>query len=282
LRWKDRPLHCPRCQSLNVGPWGPYQAQPGLQRYRGKEKGCQRPFNDLTGTRLDGSTRSVLPWILATFLLCLACASRRIAREVGAHVRTRYRWCWWLRHAALSYESGRKGAGTVEADALYHPAGHKGQAKTGGTQSWGRTPRGRRKQREPGRGHDDKERPASLVGGSRPGGVVLQATRDLTGKTVPKAAALARPAGRQRSTDSARRYRLRTGEAHDAVYHTQQEDARGEGHEKRAEGLFAGLQSSVRVCRGSRTTPLPGDVGFVQFRRHCHQRTALEQAERIV
>jgi hypothetical protein len=21
LRWKDRPLQCPRCQSLNVGPW---------------------------------------------------------------------------------------------------------------------------------------------------------------------------------------------------------------------------------------------------------------------
>ena len=21
LRWKDRPLPCPRCQSLNVGPW---------------------------------------------------------------------------------------------------------------------------------------------------------------------------------------------------------------------------------------------------------------------
>ena len=21
LRWQDRPLQCPRCQSLNVGPW---------------------------------------------------------------------------------------------------------------------------------------------------------------------------------------------------------------------------------------------------------------------
>jgi hypothetical protein len=34
LRWKDRPLQCPRCQSLNVGPWGAYHYQPGLQRYR--------------------------------------------------------------------------------------------------------------------------------------------------------------------------------------------------------------------------------------------------------
>jgi transposase-like protein len=53
LRWKDRPLQCPRCQSLNVGPWGTYHAQPGLRRYRCKGKDCKRTFNDLTGTLLD-------------------------------------------------------------------------------------------------------------------------------------------------------------------------------------------------------------------------------------
>src|SRR5215510_14868185 len=83
LRWKDRPLQCPRCQSLSVGPWGTYHAQPGLQRYRCKAQGCKRTFNDLTGTLVDGSKRSVMHWILATFLLCLSCASRRVAREVG-------------------------------------------------------------------------------------------------------------------------------------------------------------------------------------------------------
>jgi hypothetical protein len=46
-------------------------------------------------------------WMLATFLLCLSCSSRRIARELGVHIRTGYRWCWWLRNAALSYELGR-------------------------------------------------------------------------------------------------------------------------------------------------------------------------------
>jgi hypothetical protein len=24
LRWKDRPLQCPRCQSQDVDPWGTY------------------------------------------------------------------------------------------------------------------------------------------------------------------------------------------------------------------------------------------------------------------
>ena len=60
LRWKDRPLQCPRCQSHHVGPWGTYHYQPGLKRYRCKEKDCKRTFNDLTGTLLDGSKRSVI------------------------------------------------------------------------------------------------------------------------------------------------------------------------------------------------------------------------------
>ena len=88
LRWKDRPLQCPRCQSHNVGPWGTYHYQPGLQRYRCQ--GCRRTFNDLTATLLRQSTRPLAYWILATFLLCLACSFRRIAREVGIYVRTSY------------------------------------------------------------------------------------------------------------------------------------------------------------------------------------------------
>ena len=153
LRWKDRPLQCPRCQRHHVGPWGTYHYQPGLQRYRCKEKACKRTFNDLTGTLLDGSTRSLAHWLLATFLLCLACASRRMAREVGGHSRTSSRWGWWLRHAALCYEMQRQLEGTVEADELSHTAGQQGQAQQGGKTSLGRRARGRRKQCEPGRGH---------------------------------------------------------------------------------------------------------------------------------
>ena len=282
LRWKDRPLQCPRCESLNVGPWGAYHAQPGLKRYRCKERGCKRTFNDLTGTLLDGSKRSVMHWILATFLLCLSCSSRRIARELGVHVRTGYRWCWWLRNAALSYEIGRKLAGTVEADDLYHTAGHKGQAKTGGTKALGRQPRGRRKKREPGRGHYDKDRPAIIAWVSRQGGVVIHATRDFPVKTVQKAADLAMQAGSMLYTDSASSYRLITGYAHDSVNHTKKEYARGDVHENRAECLFSLLKSYLRVFRGVSKTNLPGYVGFFQFLRNFHQLTAFEQAEMIL
>ena len=29
LRWQDRPLHCPRCHSHDVNPWGTYHYRPG-------------------------------------------------------------------------------------------------------------------------------------------------------------------------------------------------------------------------------------------------------------
>ena len=48
LRWKDRPLQCPRCQSQDIDPWGQYHYRPGCKRYWCN--GCKRTFNDLTNT----------------------------------------------------------------------------------------------------------------------------------------------------------------------------------------------------------------------------------------
>jgi ISXO2-like transposase domain len=261
---------------------GAYHYQPGLKRYRCKEKECKRTFNDLTGTLLDGSKRSVMHWILATFLLCLSCSSRRIARELGVHGRTSYRWSWWLRNTALSYETDRQLAGTVEADDLYHTAGNKGQAQGGGKKALGRRARGRRKKREPGRGHYDKDRPAIIAWVSRQGAVVLQATRDFTVKTVQKAADLAMHAGSRLYTDSASSYRALKGYVHDYVNHTQKEYARGDVHENRAECLFSLLKPYLRVFRGVSKLNLPGYVGFFQFLRNFRQQNAFEQAGLIL
>jgi hypothetical protein len=197
-------------------------------------------------------------------------------------MRTGYRWCWWLRNTALSYEMERQVAGTVEADDLYHTAGHKGQAKQGGKKALGRRPRGRRKKREPGRGHYDKDRPAIIAWVSRQGGVVIQATRDFTVKTVQKAADLAVHTGSRLYTDSASSYRALKGYVHDFVNHTQKEYARGDVHENRAECLFSLLKPYLRVFRGLSKTNLPGYVGFFQFLRNFHQLTAFEQAEMIL
>jgi transposase-like protein len=280
LRWSDRPLQCPRCQSQDVSPWGTYHYRPGLKRYGCH--GCRRTFNDLTHTLLAQSTRGLPHWILATFLLCLSCSSRRIARELGVHIRTSYRWCWWLRHAALSYEMDRHLAGTVEADELYHTAGHKGQAKQGGTKPLGRRPRRRRKKREPGRGHYDKDRPAIIAWVSRQGPVVVQAVKDFTVSTVQTAADMAVQAGSRLYTDSASSYRAVKGYVHEFVNHTQQEYARGEVHENRAECLFSLLKPFLRVFRGISKTNLPGYLGFFQFLRNYRHQNAFEQAEMIL
>jgi transposase len=280
LRWKDRPLQCPRCQSQDVDPWGTYHYRPGCKRYWCH--GCKRTFNDLTHTLLHRSKRSLPHWILATFLLCLSCSSRRIARELGVHGRTSYRWCWWLRNAALSYEMHRQLEGTVEADDLYQTAGQKGQAKQGGKKVLGRRARGRRKKREPGRGHYDKDRPAIIGWVSRQGTVVLQATRDFTVKTVQKAAEIAVRTGSRLSTDSASSYRAVKGYVHECVNQTQKEDARGDVHEHRAECLFSLLKPYLRVFRGLSKYNLPGYIGFFQFLRNARQQNACEQAELIL
>jgi transposase-like protein len=99
-----------------VRPWGTYPYRPGCKR--SWCHGCKRTCNDLTNTLLHQSTRSLPHWLLATFLLCLACSSQRSAREVGVPIRTSYCWCWWLRHGALSYEMHRQREGTGEADDL--------------------------------------------------------------------------------------------------------------------------------------------------------------------
>jgi hypothetical protein len=152
----------------------------------------------------------------------------------------------------------RQLAGTVEADALSHTAGHKGQAQQGGKKALGRRARGRRKKREPGRGHEDQDRPAMIAWVSRQGTGVIQAPRDGTVKTGQQAAGIAVRTGRRRYTDSASSYRAVQGDMHECVKHTQKEYARGEVHENRAACLFSLLQPYLRVFRGRSQYNLPG------------------------
>jgi transposase-like protein len=280
LRWKDRPFQCPHCHSREVGPWGTYHYRPGFKRYRCKD--CGRTFNDLTKTLLSQSKLSLPHWIVTTFLLCLSCSSRRIARELGVHVRTSYRWCWWLRNAALSCETDRHLEGTIEADELYHTAGNKGQAKQGGKKPLGRRSRRRRKKREPGRGHYDKDRPAIIAWVSRQGPLVVLAVKDFTVTTVQQAADFAVQAGSRLYTDSASSYRALKGYVHAFVNHTKKEYVRGEVHENRAECVFSLLKPYLRVFRGISKSNLPGYLGFFQFLRNFRQRNAFEQAELIL
>lgn len=146
----------------------------------------------------------------------------------------------------------------------------------------GRRPRRRRKKREPGRGHYDKDRPAIIAWVSRQGAVVVQGVRDFTVKTVQKAADIAVQAGSRLYTDSASSYQALKGYLHEYVNHTQKEYASGTVHENRAECLFSLLKPYLRVFRGLSKTNLPGYLGFFQFLRNFRQQNAFEQAELIL
>jgi transposase len=146
----------------------------------------------------------------------------------------------------------------------------------------GRRARGRRKKREPGRGHYAKDRPAIIAWVSRQGPVVIQATRDFTVKTVQKAAEITVRAGSRLYTDSASSYRAVKGYVHEFVNHTKKEYARGDVHENRAECLFSLLKPYLRVFRGLSKCNLPGYVGFFQFLRNVRHQNAFEQAELIL
>jgi hypothetical protein len=161
-------------------------------------------------------------------------------------------------------------------------ASQKGQAHHGGKKSLGRRARGRRKKREPGRGHYDKDRPAIIAWVSRQGAVVIQATKDFTVKTVQKAAEIAVRTGSRLYTDSASSYRAVKGYVHEFVNHTRKEYARGEVHENRAECLFSLLKPSLRVFRGLSKCNLPGYLGFFQFLRNFRSKNACEQAELLL
>jgi transposase len=117
---------------------------------------------------------------------------------------------------------------------------------------------------------------------SRQGSVVVQVVKDFTVKTVQKVADLAVHTGSRLYTDSASSYQALQGYRHAFVNHTQQEYARGDVHENRAECLLSLLKPYLRVFRGISKTNLPGYVGFFQFLRNFRQQNACEQAELIL
>lgn len=259
LRWKNRQLQCPHCRSLNISQWGKYHYRPGLKRYLCKS--CKHTFNDLSNTALSGG-KPLSHWILAVFLLCLSCSSRRICRELGVHIKTAFKWCWWFRNAALSYEVNRQLDGVVEADEIYLTAGNKGQSRAGGSKVLGRLPRRRGKKQPPGRGHYTKDSPAIIAWVSRNGYTVLHIVKDFASETVQKAANIAVKAASSIYTDSARSYQTLSGYIHEFVNHSKREYTSLDVHENRAENLISLLRPYVAVFRGVGKQNLPGYIGF--------------------
>jgi transposase-like protein len=69
LRWKDRPLQCPRCQGHHVGRSGTYQYRLGCKRYWCQS--CKRTFIHRSRQRdLDQGVQGSVTYLTLSPLCC--------------------------------------------------------------------------------------------------------------------------------------------------------------------------------------------------------------------
>lgn len=79
LRWPDG-VACPHCGSKATLKRGKDETQPERQRYECKD--CQRRFDDLTGTVLEGHHQPLKAWLLCLYFMGLNLSNQQIAQEL--------------------------------------------------------------------------------------------------------------------------------------------------------------------------------------------------------
>jgi transposase-like protein len=123
MRWPDRIL-CPHCSSESVIKDGRDDTQPHRQRYLCH--GCQRRFDDLTGTIFAGHHQPLRTWILCLYFMGLNLSSLQIAKELDMDRNDVQAMVQQLRQGIVDRRPAVVLEGEVECDEVYVVAGHKG------------------------------------------------------------------------------------------------------------------------------------------------------------
>ena len=79
LRWPEG-RECPFCESRRVIRRGFHENDSTRQRY--KCKGCEKRFDDLTGTVFSGHHQPLKVWILCLYFMGLNLSNEQIAAEL--------------------------------------------------------------------------------------------------------------------------------------------------------------------------------------------------------
>lgn len=79
LRWPEG-VRCPACGSARVTKRGFHTQQTDRQRY--ECQACQRQFDDLTETILEGHHQPLKVWVLCLYLMGLNLSNEQIAAEL--------------------------------------------------------------------------------------------------------------------------------------------------------------------------------------------------------
>lgn len=123
LRWPEGVI-CPHCDSGQVTKQGKDSTQVHRQKY--VCKGCQRYFDDLTGTVFAGHHQPVKTWLVCLYLMGLNVSNRQIAQELGLNQNDVQTMTAQLREGVVARRPEPRLSGTVECDEVYVVAGHKG------------------------------------------------------------------------------------------------------------------------------------------------------------
>ena len=79
MRW-SKGVVCPQCGSEDITKRGHDERQKDRQRYACN--GCQRQFDDLTGTIFEGHHQPLRVWILCLYFMGLNLSNQQIAAEL--------------------------------------------------------------------------------------------------------------------------------------------------------------------------------------------------------
>jgi transposase-like protein len=116
MRWPDR-IFCPRCSSESVIKDGRNDTQPHRQRYLCH--GCQRRFDDLTGTIFAGHHRPLRTWIVCLDFMGLNLSSLQIAKELDMDRNDVQAMVQQLRQGIVDRRPAVVLEGEVECDEVY-------------------------------------------------------------------------------------------------------------------------------------------------------------------
>ena len=122
-RWPEG-VCCPHCDSTEVIKQGRDTTQPARQKYRCK--GCDRHFDDLTGTVFAGHHQPWRVWILCLYFMGLNLSNQQIAQELGLNKDDVQAMTEQLRQGVVARKPEPSLSGEVECDEVYVVAGHKG------------------------------------------------------------------------------------------------------------------------------------------------------------
>ena len=122
VRWWEG-VSCPRCGSQSVVRHGRH-----LEVYRKYLcHGCNRHFNDRTGTQFEDSRLPLKVWFFAAFLMQYKVSVKEISKTAQVSYTTAFRIVKTLRRGLCLSQLQEKLKGIVELDEVYVTAGSKGK-----------------------------------------------------------------------------------------------------------------------------------------------------------